>query len=109
MGERITNERLAGTLSSYAGLLISLGVRTQGELQGLCVAAPYGQLRYVCRETHGGHVHDIPGFIGSGTDKGFHNARDIYNAIHQSRAAISDTIGPWAEDTRRRASEGVTA
>lgn len=109
MTDRITNDNVARTLRAYADLLIALGVRTPAEIEGLCMASPYGQLRYVCRSTDAGHIHDVPGFVGSGSDKGFRTVRELYAAIHQSRATIGDTIGPWADDMRRRASEGVTA
>jgi hypothetical protein len=102
MTERITHQRVASVLASYAGLLVNMGVCTPEQVQGLCMASPYGQLRYVCRDTDAGHIHDVPGFVGSGTDKGFTSIRELYYAVHQSRDAISDALNPYAVERRNR-------
>jgi len=102
MAERITNDRVARVLEAYAATLISVGVCTPEQVQGLCMASPYGQLRYVCRDTDAGHIHDVPGFVGSGTDKGFTSIRELYYAVHQSRDAISDALNPYAVELRNR-------
>jgi 2-polyprenyl-6-methoxyphenol hydroxylase-like FAD-dependent oxidoreductase len=44
----------------------------------------------------------VPGFVGSGTDKGFTSIRELYYAVHQSRDAISDALNPYAVERRNR-------
>ena len=111
MSDRITTARVRNVLGHYATCLVSTGVCTPGQVEGLCMASPYGQVRYVCRYVNGSPLHDVPGFLGSSS--GFVTMREVYNAVQQSKATLYQALDPYviahrvrmAEDDAQRAVE----
>ena len=111
MSDRITGTRVRNVLEHYATCLVSTGVCTPGQVEGLCMASPYGQVRYVCRYVNGSPLHDVPGFLGSSS--GFVTMREVYNAVQQSKATLYQALDTYAiahrvrmaEDDAQRAAE----
>ena len=111
MSDRITNRRVLSVLNHYAICLVSTGVCTQEQVQGLCMASPYGQVRYVCRYVNHMPLHDVPGFVGSGS--GFVTMRELYDAVQQAKRTLYEALGTneiahrvrMADDDARRAAE----
>lgn len=84
MAERITKERANSALEHYLRACKSAGM-TDEQLDGACIAAPYGQRLYVCRygtleDGHKGYEHDLPGFNGSG-GSGANTLREIHTKL----------------------------
>jgi hypothetical protein len=111
MSDRITGTRIRNVLEHYATCLVSTGVCTPEQVKGLCMASPYGQVRYVCRYVNGSPLHDVPGFLGSSS--GFVTMREVYNAVQQSKATLYQALDTYsiahrvrmAEDDAQRAAE----
>lgn len=91
MSDRITNRRVVSVLNHYAICLVSTGVCTREQVQGLCMASPYGQVRYVCRYVNGSPLHDVPGFVGSSS--GFLTMRELYDAVQQAKRTLYEALG----------------
>ena len=91
MSDRITGTRIRNVLEHYATCLVSTGVCTPGQVEGLCMASPYGQVRYVCRYVNGSPLHDVPGFVGSSS--GFVTMRELYYAVQQAKRTLYESLG----------------
>lgn len=111
MSDRITGTRIRNVLEHYATCLVSTGVCTPEQVEGLCMASPYGQVRYVCRYVNGSPLHDVPGFVGSSS--GFVTMRELYDAVQQAKRTLYEALGTneiahrvrMAEDDAQRAAE----
>lgn len=89
--DRITNQRLANALAHYKRACDGAGINTEG----LCIAAPYGQVTYVLRYVEHMPTHDMPGFTGSG-GSGFTTKRDLYNALQTAARTLFD-LADWRD------------
>jgi hypothetical protein len=102
MAERMTKERANSALEHYLRACKSAGM-TDEQLDGACIAAPYGQILYVCRygmrsNGYKGYEHDLPGFNGSG-GSGAINLREIHtklliaaNTLYELRISLRDAV-----------------
>lgn len=111
MSDRITGTRVRNVLEHYATCLVSTGVCTPEQVEGLCMASPYGQVRYVCRHVNGAPLHDVPGFVGSSS--GYLTMRELYNAVQQAKRTLYESLDAssiahrerMADDNAKRAAE----
>jgi hypothetical protein len=86
MAQRITNEDVRHAVKAYRSAAVRLGVN----VDGLKLAAPYGQVLYLLRYVDGeGPTHDLPGFQGS-NGSGFTSKREAYERIWQAARVLQD-------------------
>jgi hypothetical protein len=86
MAQRVTNEDVRHAVEAYRAAAERLGVN----VDGLTLAAPYGQVNYLCRWVDGGgHVHDLPGFQGS-SGSGFVTKREAWERVWQAARVLQD-------------------